>query len=388
MANILDYIEETKDISFKEVPFNDVDGLVLSQFSYTVFDGILNENSNMSIIEANDLFWQLHTEKECLKVKSFNKLAPFVMKKMVESKRFKDIRIKNYINDISIEEIKQTSAMTLELSDGSDFVAFRGTDGTLAGWLEDFKFSFSTTNGQNEAAAYLKKYLTYSIRPLRIGGHSKGGNLAVYAALFSNWWIRRRIKAIYSYDGPGFKEGILSMGVYENLLPLIHSIIPEDCVVGAMMYNKYNHKIVKSDKNSVYQHDAYSWLIEDGDFIYTPNRSDDSLVFENVLNKWMKVIGEEKREKILNTIWSIYTDESLNLTDDVKVGGSIFQHLIVNVLKLDEEDRRVLAEAIGELLSSTKVVVSDKMRVKIFFRIRKIEKDLKLKRDKEDEKDN
>lgn len=363
MKNIIDYLKENKHLSFVEEPFNEVDGLLLSEVAYTNFDSILNENTNLDIVVVNHDFWELHTEEEIMSSISYTKMAPFLMKEMADSVRYKGMRFKNYVSNVSLKKIKQFAAITFELPDGSDFISFRGTNGTVTGWLEDFKFSYSTTDGQDDAVSYIDKFHSHNNRPLRLGGHSKGGNLAVYAAIHCKKAIQDNIEKVFSYDGPGFKTETLDSVEYERILPRIISVIPRDCMVGVMLNNRYKTIITNSDARSMFQHDAYQWHIEGNKFEELPERGELSFFFEKVLNDWMLRFDESKREKVLDVVFSLITDNSL-ATDDTPLDQKFFHNFLVNSKKLSHPEKSLLISSLSEIFVSTSVVTQDELKAK------------------------
>lgn len=363
MKNILDYVKETKDVSFKDEPFNEVDGLILAELVYIDFDGLLDEESNVSLVDANNSFWSQHTEEEFEEITSHSKWAPFMMKDMVESVRFKDIRLKNYVTDISLKDIKQFGAVTFELPDGSDYISYRGTNKTVAGWMEDFKFSFSTTEGQADAVSYINKYQISGSRPIRIGGHSKGGNIAVYAGIFCERSIQDRILNVYSYDGPGFKMDILESEEYNRILPRVLAVIPKDCMVGIMMNNRYKTIIAESEERIIKQHNAYQWHIDGFRFEEAEARSEWSVFYEKQLNLWLTRCDESKRERILDILFTLITENEL--AQENTVLNPEFVHIVLsNASKLSKEDRALLISSLSDVFASTTAVTSDEIKLR------------------------
>ena len=178
--NILDYLKWRGDLTFKQDPFNIVDNVILSQMAYTVFDPYVTEKGSYTVKEISDMYFKEHTEQECIDSSSFIGLAPLVLKGMAETVRFKDAVIHDFVSETDTETHQQFACFSIDLSDKTTYVAFRGTDDTLTGWQEDFCLSYETVPAQISAVNYLNKHIKRG-RKYRIGGHSKGGNLAVYS---------------------------------------------------------------------------------------------------------------------------------------------------------------------------------------------------------------
>lgn len=207
MGNIMDYIEWRGDLPFTQSEFNDVDNLILACFSYVNLDGI-PEAASQNGIELKALtekFLRLHTEKELKEDKSFIRFAPFMMLEMAKTERFGQCVIRNYVNEIVAEEAQQFSAVEICLSDGTSYISFRGTDDTIVGWKEDFNLSTGVVPAQERAVEYLRRIAGSLQEMVRVGGHSKGGNLAVYGAVMCKEihpWILQ-ITQMTDRDFPG-----------------------------------------------------------------------------------------------------------------------------------------------------------------------------------------
>lgn len=223
MANMMDYLDWRGDLTFTASGFNEVDNLLFAELVYTSFDGIVTGQSEaeaVTLAEASAVFWEQNSREEILARVSMTKAAPFVLEKMAKTERFRDVKLWGYVNDISEEEQSQFAVMCAGLPDGSIYVSFRGTDNTITGWREDFNMGYlSETPGQLKAVSYVEQMLGDGSCPVRIGGHSKGGNLAVYAAVHCSSGLQDRILAVYSNDGPGFRRDIVESAAYQRVLP-------------------------------------------------------------------------------------------------------------------------------------------------------------------------
>ena len=203
--NMNEYLKWRGDLTFDKDPFNIVDNLILAQLAYVDYDGIVFETRDypVPIIDVCRRYWELHTEEEIRKRESFVKLSPFLLRPVAESRRFGKTKLCGYVNFLSKDVEAQMSAVQFELEDGTVYVAFRGTDESLIGWKEDFNLSYmSMTEGQKLAAEYLKKNFSDTALKLRVGGHSKGGNFAVFASSFAGDAIRKQIIKVYCNESP------------------------------------------------------------------------------------------------------------------------------------------------------------------------------------------
>ena len=203
MANLFDYLLWRNDVPLSLDPFNEVDNLLLSELAYTDFGSIVPEDvEEIPLADACAAFFASHDRDAILESTAYTAKAPLLMETMVTGARFGGMRFCRYINRVDREKDAQISAVTCLLDDGTAFVAFRGTDGSVIGWKEDFELSYlSGTAGQKAAAQYLADTSARIPRPLRVGGHSKGGNFAVFASSFCRSETQARILTVYNNDG-------------------------------------------------------------------------------------------------------------------------------------------------------------------------------------------
>ena len=308
MANIFDYLEWRSDVPFSCDPFNEVDNLVLVQLAYTDFDGCIPEDKEdgATLKEIYEQYYRIHTREEILARTSFIAKAPLLMDKMIDSKRYGDIRLKGYVNYINDEKSQQMSAVQMYLSDGTVYLAYRGTDDTFTGWKEDLCFSYmEETAGQRESLLYMNEHFLDKSVKLRVGGHSKGGNFAIYASAFCDASIQENIIEVYSNDAPGFMYEITMKEQYQKLLPKIKAIVPECSVIGVLMYSSGKRKVIQSSGKGLMQHDANTWQVIRNHFIEVEERSANSILADKTIRGWLKALSLEDREVFVQTIFEV-----------------------------------------------------------------------------------
>lgn len=228
---------------------------------------------------------------------------------LAASARFREIKIgcfaksEDYETD-DISKVKQFAAYTAFLPDETVYIAFRGTDTSIAGWKEDFNLSFQCpVPSQTSAAKYLSAVASlFPDKKIMLGGHSKGGNLAVYAAAVSDERIQRRIEKIYSHDGPGLPDELCSTESYERIAGKIHKTVPEESVVGMIMDKPENCRVIKSAGHNINQHFAKSWQIQNGGFM-VGQLSNGSRVFCEAISDFMRKVDKRTREQFLKTVY-------------------------------------------------------------------------------------
>ena len=355
MGNIEDYLKWRGDITFDMDPFNEVDNLILSELSYTDFGGIVPESKSevISLKNACEKFFSLHTEKEIMNSVMSVKVAPLFMRPMLETKRFEKLKLCAYINEIDNDTQVQFSAVTFLLPDNTYYVAFRGTDSSIIGWKEDFNMSYLyETPGQKRAVEYLNENFRLCRKPLRVGGHSKGGNFAVFASAFCIESIRKRIVNVYSNDGPGFRDEVLTSEGYNHILPKIISTVPEQTLIGIIQGNKLNHRYVKSSNKGIMQHDAVSWQVIGNHFEYV-DRSAEADIMDGALSDWLSGISDEKREKFVDILFDTLMAGGANTTDEFVAGGIKNMNEVVKTMReLDEEDQKFMWDILNRFRES------------------------------------
>ena len=357
MANIFDYLDWRGDIPFSADPFNEVDNLVLSYLSYVDFEGIVPEPGRLEklpVAEVSREYWRIHDREKVDEDPTVYRYAPLLLEKLSDSVRFSGMRLAGYINHISVEEDEQMSAVSCYLPDETVYAAFRGTDDTLVGWKEDFNLSFmDETPGQKQAAEYLTKMFASDDMPVRTGGHSKGGNFAVYAAAFCDPSVRERITEVYTNDGPGFLDAVTKTDGYREILPRIISIIPEESVFGLILSSGYPHKVIKSSGKGIWQHDVISWEVLRNRFIEMPSTSQNSMLMEKTLDTWINRIPLDERKIMVEALFHMIYNSGAGTFSRLageQVRSSL--ELMRAYREMSTEEQQVIRSGLNRLLKS------------------------------------
>lgn len=295
MKNLFSYIKKYGSFSFMALPFNEVDGLILSAFSYLELDDIL-KNSNYIIQDI----YKLYKGKEIknLWFKKQNKL----IRALSKSKRFASILVSDYFKKIDTKKDIQITSMTFNIENNFKFIAFRGTE-KLVGWKEDFELSYKITASQEKALYYVNHIINKYKSNVLLGGHSKGGNLAMYAGLFCKY--SDNIVQIYNYDGPGFFKDIVNSSNYQNNKNKIRTFIPKSSIVGKILNNETKTLIIESKNKGILQHDLYSWIITDNHLTYLKNLDKEEIKKIIELNDYINKIPDNKKKEIISSIFNL-----------------------------------------------------------------------------------
>ena len=352
----MDYLDWRGDIPFSADPFNEVDNLILSEIVYTDLTGFMPEDlkKKMRLRQVSEAFFRAYTEEELLARDGFTKYAPFVFRKAAQTKRFGQLAMSGYREVLDADRTAQMTAVTFHLPDNTDYAAFRGTDNSVTGWKEDFNLSYlPETEGQRCAVAYLDEKFTYTHRPIRVGGHSKGGNFAVYASCFANPRVRNKIISVCSNDGPGFRPEVTESAPYREMLPRITGIVPETSIVGVLLESGITPVVVKSSAGGIMQHDALTWQVLGKAFIRAEGRDETSRVFDTTVRNWLTALDDEERERFVNALFSFL--EATGKSSFGEISRDRFRSLtemLGHMRGLPKEDQELLKDVLGKFLKS------------------------------------
>ena len=243
--------------------------------------------------------------------------------------------------------------MTIELDDGTTYISFRGTDDTIVGWKEDFNLSNGVVPSHRKALEYLETHGTYIQSMLRIGGHSKGGNLAMYTAMQCSDILQEKLLSVYDNDGPGFPEGFFSPGRVESVLPKVTRIIPEASVIGMLLSHQKDPRIVASTQKGILQHDAFTWEVMGPSFIEKESLTRRAAASDRSLHKWIDHMDEKQREHLIGELFSVLEATGADTISQIQEGGLKSLAAMVRQLdKLDPQSKAMVQELITGLFGS------------------------------------
>lgn len=342
-SNLLTYLEWRGDIPLEKSPFNEIDALVLAIFSYLNLEKYIpSGNKEVTVSEIAEKYFA--SSFTGLDASQYQELFHL----MSEADRFKDARLSHF-NTVLTDQC-QFSALKIVLEDGTHYVAFRGTDDTLVGWREDFEISFKETKAQILGARYLKDLLAGDSADYILGGHSKGGNLAEYAALNLPEDYRARIKAVYTFDSPGLAS---EAGVDYNedfLQRVLRRYVPDFSIIGRLFEpREVDPVIVYSTNGNIAQHDTYSWQIKGSHFVTRKRPNPESRVYNQLINQWIGSASLEEREALTQDLFdALAASGSSKITQLAKNGFGGFGAILLSVTNSSRRTKFIL----GNLFSS------------------------------------
>ena len=350
MEDITKYINIYGNYTFKENQFNEVDNILFTLLVYLNFEGLFK--NKITIEEISKLYFQKFSEN---KINSFSSLQKKIIKllKMMSTKiRFKDVEIYNYIK---IKENTQFGAMSFRFNKNEIYVSYEGTDNSLIGWKENFETSYKfPVKSQEESIKYINDVIKRKDRIIYIGGHSKGGNLAMCASMYAKSDIKKRIKKIYNNDGPGFNLEQFNSKEWYNIQHKLITLAPEDSIVAYLLNHQNNIKIVKSTAKNIKQHDPTTWECF-GEFFEIGIRTETSKELEDKITKWANNYNYSKREKFITTIFNlIETSYSKTKTTSKTSQISTFISIIKETKKLNKKEKDFLIDILKSLFLKNK----------------------------------
>ena len=360
MANIIDYVLWRGDIPIAQVPLGEVDALVLSYLSYMPFDGLVSDQfavDGAMMADAADYFLENGLSSSCMM--DSNKEDCRLLEAVRDSERFGRLRLTGYANLFDEQRQEQFSAITFLLPTGTAFIAFRGTDSSVVGWKEDFNMSFSSeVPAQGAALDYIVRASAALSSPMILGGHSKGGNLAVYAGAFAPENVQERIACIYNFDGPGFNERVIASEEFHQIDMRIHTFVPQSSLIGILLWHAEPFIVVKSDAGGLFQHNPYSWQVMGGRLITLPERTRESRLAEDTIKNWLSTLDAQERKTVIDGVYGVLDASGGRNVADLFEGRNV-RKILRAVSSMDEETKEIIVDSFKRLGSSLRDSLPD-----------------------------
>ncbi|MBE6963804.1 MAG: DUF2974 domain-containing protein [Ruminococcaceae bacterium] len=369
MANLLDYLAWRGDLTMRQSPFNEVDNLLLAELSFVDFRGIvpgIGEGGSVTLRQAAEAFFALHPAGEKIDMGVLVPAEiPEMLRKMAISPRFRDVKLSCFTDRLDAVQAEQFAALTVETGDGALYLSFRGTDDTLTGWKEDFHMAFlPEIPSQRLAVDYVRAVARqYPRRRLRLGGHSKGGNLAIYAAVYCPAMVQRRIERVWSNDGPGFYEDLSLLPQRQRLADRITTIVPKSSVVGMLLQHEEEYVVVDSNQQGLLQHDGFSWEVLGSGFVRLRGVTRQGRINDLVLKEWVQSMPMKQREKFVDGLFAVLEASGAKTLTDLKEEGLKGAGARVKAMKdMEKETRDALLYAIKLLFRSNLKILSEELQ--------------------------
>ena len=349
MANIFDYLTDVQYDSFYDLPLNELDILALTELTYLSFDNLLDQPVN----RLSDVATRVPRETNMLT----NKERLQLLDQLSQHKRFKNSKLSNFVNDIDTEQQKQFAAMTYRLDLDTYLIVFRGTDDSIIGWKEDFHMTYmKEIPAQKHALEYLEDFFTqHPKQKVIVAGHSKGGNLAVYAASQIQPELQDKISAVYTYDAPGLQAHLTETTGYQDVITKIHRFVPQGSVIGMMLEVPDAPIVVKSTAlGGIAQHSTFSWQTEDNHFVQLESISSESLQIKDTLKEWVDSVPDEKLELYFDLFFGTILESGISSINELSSKNAIdhVRQLVSQAQTLEPEQVEILKNLTQLLLDA------------------------------------
>lgn len=337
--NIRDYVLLKDNCTFD--PHNPVDILAIAQSAYFRFESEIDLHLPSKIADLNIDMDRVHANR----TRNIN--HKFFIDLMLSDK-FKHIEVLDFESDFNTEEEMQFAAVTYRVNGEFIIVSFRGTDSTATGWKEDFNMSFSLhVPSQEFGVGYLNKIMAEYDLPVFVCGHSKGGNVAVYASSFCENRLKDRIIKIYNFDGPGFNSSVIENENYIEMSARTEKYIPEASIIGKFMDSLEMETVIKSKQLSIFQHDVFNWIIEDGSFVEVPNISIYATQFSKSLQKLFESTEVDEREYVIDELYKSFSELGIETFEGLNQFLSL--DMAKNILNANSEVSPEVRKYLGDV---------------------------------------
>ena len=368
MPTIFDYLKANQYDSFYDKEFTVLDALALTELAYLPFEDLVPaEISVQNYISLQHLAEQFEEKFQgkypplgmvnAHRLKLLSYLSSF--------KRYKHIRAFAFANEVSLDSQKQFAAITYQIKPKEYLVVFRGTDDSIIGWKEDFHMTYmKEIPAQLAAKDYLTQICSHLDGKFWLAGHSKGGNLATYAASQAEPSFQEKIQEIYSFDAPGLHKTIRNSDSFKSVEGKIQSIIPENSIVGMMLDTPEIDLVVKSKTFGLLQHLTFSWEIEGDQFKEVSSVTEDSLQVDQTLKSWTANLSEEELRDFFDLFFGLFIEAGIHRFGDMTVdtAGKI-QKLIENRKNLSPEQEAMMDRLSRQLIDTRIQVWKDSLPV-------------------------
>lgn len=352
---IKNYISAYGKYKIDEKPLNEIDYCIFSILSYLNFQDIIPKykKGTITLEKACDLYFK-RVDKKLLKANIYAvKDTASIFEELKKTKRYKDLELFNYSYKVTFD--MQFGALSIKLPNNTIFISFEGTDGYISGWYEDFQMSYKfPTLAQKEAIKYINKVTNFFTKNVIVGGHSKGGNLALTSSMYAKRRVRRKIKEIYSFDGPGLRRKELNSNKYKKIENKYKHYVPYQSIIGMLFFNNDNFIVIDSNTKYLFQHRAITWLIEDNKFKRC-ELSSSSKKFRKALDNWLDKLDDKGKEKFTLVLFGILNKAGIN--DLIEFKKSMIPNIlkiIIESTSLAKEDRKMLYTCFNDLYKEWK----------------------------------
>lgn len=385
MGDILTYVDGIRERSFRDLPFSEVDSLVLSQISYCDFVGSPFSADEFTVSLAE--WFQKKGSRRTLKGMMTADHIQTLMNILSFGGRHGDLKAGSYISIMDLAHTKQFSAITFQIDPEVYYIAFRGTDNSVVGWKEDMALYYlPEIPAQRAAREYALAVMERIPGKFYLGGHSKGGNLAVYTASHLPTEFQERLITVYDHDGPGFPQEFYQKQGYKAIASKIHKTLPRSSVIGLLLEDGAGYHVVDSSAEGLLQHDAFTWQMDGEHFCYLPEVDSFALHVDLALTQWTEGMDIETRKKLVDLIFDMIFSTGIQVFAEMK--DDTVQHMktiLDGLMKLTPDDRKLMQEAIKSFLTISAEETRDLLDKEVEKKLNLLRQELEERRQKTEE---
>ena len=352
MATVFDYLDWRGDLSFSAAGVCEADSVIFSMLSYLDFSGLVLEQDGIGLPlrDIAPLYFNLHPRKKGGLGLLLSDEILDLLEKAALSRRFGPVRLWGHRSRLDEKRELQFSATSFALGNGNAFIAFRGTDDTLTGWKEDFNMAVCwPVPAQEEARDYLEFAARKTGDRLVLGGHSKGGNLAVYAAAFCNPEAQRRIDTVWCNDGPGFLPEMLEKPGFLAVRDRVRAVMPRSGVVGILLSQDWDTAVVESSAVGALQHNALTWQVLGPNFVRADGLSRGSRHADKTFHNLLLELSPVQRRQVIDDVFSVGEELGVHTLTELLVDGrrrEALRALSARLTGLEKETRESIFRAL------------------------------------------
>lgn len=368
--NIFDYIAWRGDLSFSQDPLNEVDALIFAVLSYLDWDIEHARGTNIALAPilqsvAEPMLAQNAqvTSNGLIDREQVLKMLPILGR----TTRFSQVKVLNYQHKYDEDVTLQFAAISFLLPNDELVISYRGTDDTLVGWKEDLNMSYAPfVPAQEEAKRYLEDIADKFPQSLiHVSGHSKGGNLAIYAAANANYSVKSRLLGVYNNDGPGFHQEFLQTAAYQSVAHLLHTFIPNSSIVGMLLEHEEAYQVISSTAKAFLQHAPLSWEVIGTKFVYLEERSSLGKYSDAVISNWLATCSASEKAEFIDALFDILASGRAKSLSEITEGDFFVHwfHMLKTYNGMDKEKRELLSDLLKRLMNEIK---NETVRDKIF----------------------
>jgi len=344
-------------LDFDQFPFNPVDNLVFSQLSYLPMDGLVpgpgkDEGATLEALAMHTA--RLNASRPASKdITVANAVS--VISAVRDAPRYKNCELFGYVNHTDSGREIQFSAFCAIIGKNRSsrklLVVYRGTDASIAGWNESFNMSFTNSvPSQKEAVLYIEKMAGAFHYPLIAAGHSKGGNLAMYASAFCDEAVQRRIIEVYSNDAPGFHCEVIQSGGYQRVCGRTRAFVPQSSFVGMLFDHGVSPTVVKSTARGIFQHDLCTWKVTRDNLSGGGELTSQSRLFNNIIREWMEKIDEKQRHQVIGALFKVVASTNASSFADLDWRNAV--SIINGIKNIDGPTKKLMTGLAGDFLKT------------------------------------